>query len=151
MIPPTQWTNEQLRHDIDLAVGIFRRERMQEPLAAYIEAFDRAYGFSEQLLSASGDLAEIDTKAVEVLTNPHLLDAFRSVAGPPLSADDLRTLSEAVLSPGRLRNDAAMVRRIVEVVRLGLDRRRFPWISENRAPSARRPCWPRQRLWRQGE
>lgn len=28
-----------------------------------------------------------------------------------------------------------MVRRVVEVVRVGLDRRRFPWIAENREPT----------------
>lgn len=135
MTPPPVWTGEQLLVDIDLAIGIFRRERMQEPLEAYIEAFDRARGFVEDLLKTSSDLAEIDNNAIDVLTDPHLLEAFRSAAGPPLSADDLKTLSEAVLSPGRLRKDSAMVHRIVEVVRLGLDRRRFPWILENRQPS----------------
>jgi hypothetical protein len=135
MTPPPVWTDEQLLADIDLATGIFRRERMQEPLEAYIEAFDRARGFVEDLLKTSADLAEIDNNAIDILTNSHLLEALRSAAGPPLSADDLKTLSEAVLSPGRLRQDSAMAHRIVEVVRMGLDRRRFPWILENREPS----------------
>ncbi|MDQ6699967.1 MAG: XamI family restriction endonuclease [Acidobacteriota bacterium] len=70
-----------------------------------------------------------------MLTNPNLLEAFRYVAGPPLSADDLRTLGEAVPTPTRLRSDPAMAGRIVEIVRIGLDRRRFPWVSENREPT----------------
>lgn len=135
MISPARWTEEELEQDVRRAVDNFRRERMQEPLGAYLDAFDGYQVFVEDLLEASVDLTEIDERATEVLTNPNLLEAFRYVAGPPLSADDLRTLSEGVLSPARLRKDPAMVHRIVEVVRMGLDRRRFPWISENREPS----------------
>ena len=75
----------------------------------------------ETLLEASEDLAQLDNAAIEILTNSSLLEAFRYLAGPPVSQDDLRTLGEAVLSPGRLRNDPGMARRVVEVVRLGLD------------------------------
>jgi len=89
----------------------------------------------ENLLKASADLAQLDNAAIEILTNSSLLEAFRYLAGPPVSQDDLRTLGEAVLSPGRLRNDPDMARRVVEVVRLGLDRRRFVWVSEGREPS----------------
>ncbi|MGH9723253.1 MAG: XamI family restriction endonuclease [Bryobacteraceae bacterium] len=135
MIPPPRWTQEQLENDIQLAIANFRRERMQEPLEAYFDAFEEYRGFVEDLLEASVDLAEIDKRAVEVLTNPNLLEAFRYIAGPPLSEAGLKTLGEAVLTPSRLRKDPAMVRRIVEVVRMGLDRRRFPWISENREPA----------------
>ena len=39
------------------------------------------------------------------------------------------------MSPGRLRGDPDMVRRIIEVVRIGLDRRRFPWVAEGREPT----------------
>jgi hypothetical protein len=83
----------------------------------------------------SADLTQIEAKAQVILTYPHLLEAFRYSAGPPLSADDLKTLSEAVLTPGRLKKDEAMLRRIVEVVRLGLDRKRFPWVAEGRVPT----------------
>ncbi len=134
MIAPVRWTDDQIADDVQRAIDIFRRERMQEPLEAYIEAFDEYRGFVEELLDTSVDLAQIDKRAEEVLTNPNLLEAFRYVAGPPLSADDLRTLAEAVLTPTRLRSDPAMAGRIVEIVRIGLDRRRFPWVSENREP-----------------
>lgn len=65
---------------------------------------------------SSVDLTEIDHRATDVLTNPNLLEAFRYFAGPPLSADDLKTLSEGVLSPARLRKD----RRIVELASAAL-------------------------------
>jgi hypothetical protein len=108
---------------------------MREPLESYLDAFAQYEGFVGELLAASADLTEIDRRAAEVLTNPSLLEAFRYFAGPPLSADDLQTLSEGALSRARLRKDPALARRIVDIVRLGLDRRRFPWISENRGPT----------------
>jgi len=32
MIAPSRWTDEQLQVGIEVATGIFRRERMHEPL-----------------------------------------------------------------------------------------------------------------------
>ncbi len=135
MIGPPRWTDVQLAEDIQRAVAIFRRERMQEPLQAYLRAFDEYRGHVGNLLDASADLTKINDRAREVLTHPGLLEAFRYVAGQPLSADDLKTLSEAVLTPTRLRQDPSMARRVVEIVSMGLDRRRFPWVSENREPT----------------
>lgn len=134
--PSPRWTREQLEHGLLKAKEQFRQERMQEPLEAYLDAFDRYHGCVENLLKASIDLVQLESTAVEILTQPDLLEAFRYLAGPPLSADDLKTVSEAVLSPTRLRSDPAMVRRIVDIVRIGLDRRRFPWIAEGREPTA---------------
>ena len=135
MIAPKRWTREELHAGLTKAQALFRQERLQEPLEAYLDAFERYQGFVENLLETSIDLTQLETTAVEILTDPRLLEAFRYLAGPPLSQDDLKTLSEAVLSPGRLRSDPNMVRRIIEVVRIGLDRRRFPWIAEGREPS----------------
>ena len=123
MIAPKRWTREQLQAGLTKAQELFRQERLQEPLAAYLDAFERYQGFVEKLLETSIDLTELETTAVEILTDPRLLEAFRYLAGPPLSQDDLKTLSEAVLSPGRLRSDPNMVRRIIEVVKDGLDGR----------------------------
>jgi hypothetical protein len=108
---------------------------MEEPLEAYLEAFDHYRGSVESLLESSVDLTNLDAPALDFLTDPELLEASRYIAGPPLSADDLKTLSEAVFSRRRLENDPEMVKRIIRIVRIGLDRRRFPWVSENREPN----------------
>jgi hypothetical protein len=129
------WTRDQLQAGLDRSKEIFRQERLQEPLEAYLDAFERYQGFVENLLETSIDLAELPKTAVEILTDAQLLEAFRYLAGPPLSEDDLKTLGEAVLSPGRLRKDSQMVRRIIDVVRIALDRRRFPWVAESREPT----------------
>lgn len=135
MIAAQRWTREQLDAERTNAREIFRQERMLEPLEQYLETFDRYQGVVEDLLETTIDLSKLDDSAVDVLADPNLLDAFRYLAGPPISADDLRVLAEAVLTPSRLRTDEEMVRRIIEVVRAGLDRRRFPWVSEGREPT----------------
>lgn len=135
MIAPPRWTAEQLEAERVRAREIFRQERMEEPLEQYLETFDQYQGVVEDLLETTIDLSKLDGPGLDVLTNPNLLHAFRYLPGPPISADDLEVLAEASLSPKTLRNNPEMVRRIIEVVRTGLDRRRFPWVTENREPT----------------
>jgi hypothetical protein len=135
MIAPPRWTEEELDAERAKAREVFRQERMQEPLEQYLERFDQYQGVVEDLLETTIDVSKLDDSAIAVLTDPNLLHAFRYLAGPPISEDDLRVLAEAVLTPGRLRKDEDMVRRIIEVVRAGLDRRRFPWVTEGREPT----------------
>ena len=132
---PPRWNAEQLRNDLELAIGHFRAERLQEPLEDYLDAFDEYRIHVERLLNATDDLAQLSEHAVDVLTDKRLLEAFRYLAGPPISSDDLKILADAALSPQRLRTDADLVRRVVDVVLLALDRRRFTWISEGREPT----------------
>ncbi|MGC1485073.1 MAG: XamI family restriction endonuclease [Candidatus Acidiferrum sp.] len=133
LTPP--WNEERLQSERNRAQDIFRKERSQEPLEDYLEVFDQYQGAVEELLETTDDLSTLDESGLAVLTNPALLEAFRYLAGPPISRDDLKILSDAVLSPGRLKNNTEMVKRLVEVVRAGLDRRRFPWIAEHREPT----------------
>jgi hypothetical protein len=135
MRTPARWSDEQLTEGLNKAKGLFREERLEEPLEAYLEAFDTARGTIEDLLETSVDLTQLDATVLDVLGNPVLQDALRYLAGPPISADDLKVLAEASLTPSRLRSDPVMAGRVLNVVRIGLDRRRFPWVTENREPT----------------
>lgn len=135
MIERPIWTHEQLETASKQAIEVFRLQRMQEPLEAYLEAFDDYQGIVEDLLETTVDLTDLDSTALNILTDSKLRHAFRYIAGPPVSDDDLKTIAEAVLSVGRLKADPEMVRRIVDVILAGLDRRRFPWIAERREPT----------------
>lgn len=109
---------------------------MEEPLEDYLKAFDQYQGYIEKLLETTVDLAQLDAQGLEVLTDPHLLEVFRYLAAPPISADDLKVLAEAAsLAKGQLRKRPEEVRRLVETVRLVLDRRRFVWVVEGREPT----------------
>jgi hypothetical protein len=133
-IPP-RWTGEQLQTGLTKAKELFRKERLEEPLEAYAEAFEQYQGSVEDLLETSVDLTRLNDTILDVLTNPKLLEPFRYLAGPPISEDDLKVLAEAVLSPSRLRAKPQMVAQILNVVQVALDRRRFPWVLDGREPT----------------
>jgi hypothetical protein len=136
VIDPPLWSKEQLEADSMKAISVFRKERMEEPLEDYLEAFDLYQGYFEEFLETTVDLAQLDAQALEVLTDPRLLEAFRYLAAPPISKDDLQVLAEApTLAKGQLRKNPEYVKRLVETVRLVLDRRRFAWVVESREPT----------------
>lgn len=136
MKEPITWTTAQLEADRQEAIARFRRERLEEPLEDYLEAFDAYQGYVEELLETTVDLSELDTTGLEVLTNPNLLQVFRYLAGPPISEDDLSVLAEAAsLAPTRLRENPEDVQRLIDVVKVVLDRRRFAWVVEQREPT----------------
>jgi hypothetical protein len=135
MIPPPVWTSDELARDSRIATDAFRTERILEPLEQYLSAFDEFQGVVEDLLETTIDLTQLDSTALEVLCDKRLALAFRYLAGPMISADDLKTLADAVLTPKRLRTEPGMVARIVEVIRAGMDRRRFVWMPEHREPT----------------
>jgi hypothetical protein len=132
--PPT-WSEADFLRDLEESIELFRRQRMEEPLEDYIDAFEDFQGYYEDLLERTVDLTNFDSVALDVLTDRDLLSAFRYLAGPPISADDLKTIAEASLSPSKLRRDPESVRRIVQIVLMGLDRKRFPWVLEHREPT----------------
>lgn len=135
-LAPPRWTDDQLEADRLAAIEAFRVERMQEPLEAYLEAFDEYRGAVEDLLETTVDLTQLSDSSLQVLTDSALLEAVRYVAGPPISTDDLKTLANVEsLAPGRLRSDPDMARRVIDTVLLALDRRRFPWVTEDREPN----------------
>jgi hypothetical protein len=136
MIDPPRWSAEQLQKDSEISTEYFRKLRMEESLADYVEHFDLHQGDVEELFETTIDLTSLDATALDVLTNKRLLEAFRYLAGPPVSIDDWKTIAEAKsLTAKALRADAELLRRVVQVIVAGLDRRRFPWVSEGREPT----------------
>jgi hypothetical protein len=136
MIAPPIRLADDLERERLVSIIDFRRGRLEEPLEDYLEHVDEYLGSFEDLLEATVDLMQIEHVALDILSDAELLEAFRYLAGPPISTDDLKIVAEAAsLTPKRLQKDPALVQRIVEVVQIALDRRRFPWVSEGREPS----------------
>lgn len=136
MIDPPVWTSDQLELDRAKASAAFSKERLEEPLEDYLEAFDEYQGHVEEMLETTVDLSQLEANALEVLTDPHLLEAFRYLAAPPISEDDLKVLADAKsLSKGRLQRSPQDVQRLIGIVRQVLDRRRFSWVTEGREPT----------------
>src|SRR5262245_23859658 len=91
---PPRWDPDRLEEDRLEAIRLFRQERLDEPLEQYLEAFDDYRGVIEELMEASVDLKRLIEETVPLVTDARLLEALRYLAGPPISADDLKTVAE---------------------------------------------------------
>ena len=131
---PPRWSDQQFEEQMTVAKGAFCEERLHEPLEQYREVFDEHAARVRALLLGTDQLTNW-TDAFEIVLSDEVgMDVLRYVAGPPISADDLKTLADASLAPGRLRNDPEMADRVLEVVLTSLDAKRFPWVAEQRQP-----------------
>lgn len=133
LLDPPEWTEDDFERDRARAIEQFRKERVEEPLEDYLEAFDDSQGRLEELFETTVDLTQLEEHALAILSDSSQRDLFRYLAGPPISEDDLKTVADVTsLVKSRLEKDPDAVKRLVETVRVGLDRRRFPWIMEDR-------------------
>lgn len=137
MIDPPVWNDAQLDADRDKAVAAFSKERLEEPLGDYLEAFDEYQEHIEEFLKSTANLRSINEEtALDVLSDPRLLDVFRYLAGPPISIDDLKVLADAPsLARDNLKENPDLMKRLFDVVVKALDIRRFVWIAEEREPT----------------
>lgn len=78
----------------------------------------------------------IDTALVAELVNgKHRQKAFRYLAAPPISEDDLKAVADSTLAPSVLRLDLDAAKRVRDTVLTILDPHRFPWIVAQRLPT----------------
>ena len=117
---------------------MFRKQRLEEPLALYSEffsAFVPIFGrIIDRLPALTEDLIDPETMP-DLVRERNSLTAFRYLAAPPVSEDDLKTLAETTLSATALRRDPLEARRVRDIVLHIIDRHRFPWIREERSPT----------------
>lgn len=132
---PPKWTEAQLDVQRLLAIEAFRKQRLEEPLEQYAVTFDEYQGIVEEFLESTVDLSDLDSHIGEILQNPRQYETMRYLAGPPISLDDLKVVADAEMPKKLLLKDEAAIARIRQVVRDGLDRRRFPWVFEGREPT----------------
>ncbi len=136
LLDPPRWDEARLDGDRERSIAAFRDERMREPLEKYLEVFEIYRDAFDELLETTVDLTRLSDSAVELLSDKRFLEAIRYLPGPPISLDDLKVLVEArSIAPKTLRAEPALAQRLVETVMTGLDRRRFPWVAENREAS----------------
>jgi len=136
MIPPPVWTSDELERERLASIAAFRDERLLEPVTEYLRAFDEYRGVFASVLDSTRELSEFTSSVVARIADDQALEAIRYLVGPPISADDLKTLADvASLNPSRLQADPLLCQRVIDVLRASLDRRRFPWVLEGRPPS----------------
>lgn len=123
MIDPPVWNDTQLDADRVKAVAAFSKERLEEPSGDYLKAFDEYLGHIEKFLTSTANLKDLNHEtALDVLSDPRLLDVFRYLAGPPISVDDLKVLADArSLVPSNLQKNSNLVERLLGIAREVLD------------------------------
>ena len=133
-----KWTLKEISRDTGVATEYFCERRLGEPKERYLRAFDLLESANRDLL---GSLSRLKNKPVDrawladVLANENLHIALRYLGAPPVSEDDLKTLSGDSLAPTLVRDDPARAASITNVILQILDPKRFPWVYENRNPS----------------
>lgn len=130
---PRIWTAGELENAALAATTDFVTERQAEGGEAYRALFAEARTIVEQLFDATNDLSSMATGGAFV-RNPAFIDAGRYLDGPPISADDLKT----IIAVGGGAGAHATVEQIAGVVMSGLDRERVPWLFDEpqRGPTA---------------
>jgi len=112
------------------AIGLFVEERQREGPRQYERVFEELEPIVRELFRATGDLTRFAGRVFE--DDRSLVNAARYLGGPPISADDLRTLVGDRLGKARLPSHLA--ERVAQVVRAAWDPIRFPWTRGRRAP-----------------
>lgn len=139
MVEPPRWSQEELTEQAAESAALFRTERLGEPLGNWVREFDARTEDFRKLFKVRGIAHphELTPDDILVIFESGLGDAFRYLAGPPISADDLKTLAEiGSLNVNALRaDDKAGAAAICELFRATVDPRRFPWIAEDRDPA----------------
>lgn len=128
--PPT-WDDEQLRADAVQSEKIFIMERQSEGHHAYKALFSESEPLVRRLFDVTDDLHALTGSVLN--ENLELLGLIRHLTGPPISADDLRTLVGDPLGKQQLDDDVADM--VAKSIFLELDPVRFPWLSEKRQPT----------------
>lgn len=125
------WSLAEIETDAAVAREDFRRRRLGEPLARYLEAYDAAepaVGRCVNELQAvfAGD-AGARMRLQKLLATDEGRATLRYLGAPPISEDDLVTLAETSLAGAARDVDGAD--RVGDVVRAILDPKRFPWLA----------------------
>lgn len=143
MADPRLWSSVELEAMAEEAIDHFRRERTSEPLVLYSDFFQAFVPvftdfIDNKLPKLAETEAEVDQELLaSIVSDQQARTAFRYLAAPPVSDDDLKILAETTLSARALRTDPRRAERVREVVLNFLDPHRFPWIGTERPPSER--------------
>lgn len=133
-----KWSREEIVADVELARRAFRERRLAEPKARYLTAFEAIERANHELTPKLSQLfsESVDKELIaNIVRDEELLAAFRYLAAPPISEDDLETLSGERLAWTQIRSDAKKAQAIRDVIVAILDPKRFPWVSKGRSPT----------------
>jgi len=132
-----KWTSKEITNDCIKAKEDFRRRRLDEPKVNYLRSFRE---FEKATASTINKFNALFSRSIKPsvlaasIKDRHLFDALRYIGAPPISKDDLKTLSESKLSWTKIEKNRDEAKRILKIIRRTIDPKRFPWIVKRRKP-----------------
>ena len=136
MSEPRKWTSAELTRDAEEAKALFRQQRLNEPRGLYTQFFDAFAPIFDRMIDQMAGSEPLDpAQIVQFIGDEDIRTAFRYLAAPPVSDDDLKTLADAKLSARALRRDPEVAARVREIMLQVIDPHRFPWVGERRDPT----------------
>ena len=135
MNAPPVWSRAELDEARVQAQEHFRQGRNTEPLEVYLDFFDEYQGVVEEVLEQTVDLTQLHDSGRDLLSDKRKQEVLRYLSGPPVSEDDLKVLIQAnSLAAKSLAAEPEVLGRLVSFMQDWHDRRRFPWVMEDRNP-----------------
>lgn len=136
---PIRWTAQQLVDDAVTARNLFREERVGEPLDLYNQFFQTFAGLFRDTIARLPDLAQdpVDAALIaDLVRGRNQQKAFRYLAAPPISEDDLKAVADTSIAPTTMATDPDKARRVRDTILSILDPHRFPWaMAPTREPT----------------
>lgn len=136
MSEPRKWTLPELIRDAEEAKALFRQQRLSESRGIYSQFFETFSPIFDGMIDQmAGDIPLDPAQIVQYVGDEDVRTAFRYLAAPPVSEDDLKTLADTTLSANALRRDPEIAARVREIILQIIDPHRFPWVGEQREPT----------------
>ena len=129
-LSPPRWTRDEIEQGVARGIQVFREERLAEARDDYISHFVEAQASVEDLLELTTDLSALEAAGLEALINYG--EALRYTAAPPISEDDLATLSGV---EKRFFTTARGAPAVISTIAALVDTQKFPWLVDRRYPT----------------
>lgn len=110
------------------------QQRLTEGSEAYESAYETAYSNVSSLFTITRDLNYLAGRGIPSAFEERHLVAMRYLVTPPISADDLETLTGISSNFSRLRTSSDQWSSVVELLAGRIDKNRFPWTPTARSP-----------------
>ena len=134
---PPRWATAELTEAAAISSNQFRAGRLASS-DAWEQQYIQARAKFEKLFEVLGNLAPggVSDTQLEAAYTKGLGEAFRYLAGPPISDDDLQVLADVEsITPSVLANNNEALHKVFEVIFTIIDPHRFPWIANSTAPT----------------
>lgn len=128
----------ELQADAAVAKAKFRLERLDEPLDLYNKFYGEFSAIFADIVSNLSTIMSdpVDAKVMAKLLKGHKeRKAFRYLAAPPISEDDLEAVADTSIAPTGIAQDLSKATLVRDTMRSILDPHRFPWIAVGAIPT----------------